>query len=150
MGSTVYFSVLFSFALSLLSRASPTAAPSSTLVHLTSGSFQGITEGAPANTDKWLGIPYAQPPVGSLRFKAPVPITTPAAGVKNATQFGDACPQSPSSSLGAPVGEDCLFLNVSATFMCVHRRLTFGVGLETCWNHCQRQVAGARLVLCTC
>ncbi|KIP11686.1 hypothetical protein PHLGIDRAFT_99101 [Phlebiopsis gigantea 11061_1 CR5-6] len=108
----MYFSTFLLLALSLASAASPAVALSSTLVHLTSGSFQGTSEGAPTNTDKWLGIPYAQPPIGSLRFKAPVPIPVPASGVKNATQFGDACPQSPSSSLGAPIGEDCLFLNV--------------------------------------
>ena len=110
----MFLPALFSLALSLTCAAAPTASPSSTLVHLTSGSFQGTSEGAPANTDKWLGIPYAQAPVDNLRFKAPVPITVPASGVKNATQFGDACPQSPSSGLGAPVGEDCLFLNVGA------------------------------------
>ncbi|KAA1469629.1 alpha/beta-hydrolase [Dentipellis sp. KUC8613] len=64
-----------------------------------SGTFRGVA--TPNNTERWLGIPYAEPPVGSLRFKAP-----------NATSFGDACPQPPSDSLGAPTGEDCLFINV--------------------------------------
>ena len=79
-------------------------------VRTTSGTFRGLA-GSPL--DRWLGIPFAQPPVGSLRFKAPVPITRPARGVKNATTFGNACPQQPSDSLGAPMSEDCLFLNVS-------------------------------------
>ena len=93
--------------------ASPAAPPSSSLtVQLTSGTFRGVSAGAPNNTDKWLGIPFAQPPVGNLRFKAPVAITNPSRAVKDATQFGNACPQEPSDSLGAPLGEDCLFLNV--------------------------------------
>ena len=88
---------------------------SNTTVHLTSGTFQGISLGAPNNTDSWLGIPFAQPPVGALRFKAPVPITSPTSGVKNATEFGNACPQIPSDTLGAPMSEDCLYLNVSGS-----------------------------------
>jgi para-nitrobenzyl esterase len=56
---------------------------------------------------EWLGIPYAAPPVGDLRWappQPPTPWTTPLA----ATAFGNECrkPTVPSSS------EDCLFLNV--------------------------------------
>ncbi|EMD42188.1 hypothetical protein CERSUDRAFT_90791 [Gelatoporia subvermispora B] len=90
------------------------AAPSDPLaVQLTSGAFRGLT--VPNGTDRWLGIPFAHPPVGSLRFKAPVAITTPSKTVQDAFSFGDACPQpapTPPSTLNAPVGEDCLFLNV--------------------------------------
>ena len=83
----------------------------SLLAHTTSGVFKGIT--VDGNLDRWLGIPYAQPPVGDLRFKAPVPITkSHFSGVQNASTFGNACPQLPSDSLGAPQSEDCLFLNV--------------------------------------
>lgn len=82
-------------------------------VHLTSGTFQGlfISNG----TERWLGIPFAQPPVGTLRFKAPVPITRPSLSVKTASDFGGVCPQVPSSSLGGQVSEDCLFLNASSS-----------------------------------
>ncbi|KAI0267680.1 alpha/beta-hydrolase [Gloeopeniophorella convolvens] len=76
-------------------------------VSLTSGTFRGLTTNG---TDRWLGIPFAQAPVGSLRFKAPVAITQPVEGVQDALQFGHACPQP--SSAGAPMGEDCLSLNV--------------------------------------
>lgn len=82
-------------------------------VTLTSGTFRGVSTSN--GTEKWLGIPYALPPVGSLRFKAPVPISKPSTGVKDASSFGDACPQPASTSLGAAVGEDCLFLNVGLT-----------------------------------
>lgn len=80
-------------------------------VSLTSGKFVGISSTA-NGTDKWLGIPFAQPPLGNLRFKAPVAITKPSQEVVQATTFGDACPQEPSTSLGAPLSEDCLTLNV--------------------------------------
>lgn len=79
-------------------------------VNLSIGVFEGLLAGQ--GTEKFLGIPFAQPPVGSLRFKAPVPINQTFTGVRNATAFGNACVQPPSSSLGAPIGEDCLFLNV--------------------------------------
>ncbi|KAF9068949.1 alpha/beta-hydrolase [Rhodocollybia butyracea] len=79
-------------------------------VSLTSGRYSGV---ATANgTDKWLGIRYATPPVGNLRFKAPLPITKPSNTLQNASDFGNACPQRPSATLGAPMSEDCLFLNV--------------------------------------
>jgi len=78
----------------------------SPIVVLSSGTFRGLTVNG---TDRWLGIPYAQPPVGSLRFKAPVPITRPAEGIQDALQFSYACPQPPTA---APISEDCLYLNV--------------------------------------
>lgn len=83
--------------------------PTPLLVNLTTGAFQGFrTENG---TEDWLGISFAQPPVGRLRFKAPVPVTQRAQGIQNATNFKDACPQRP-GNLGAPMGEDCLGLNV--------------------------------------
>jgi para-nitrobenzyl esterase len=69
----------------------------------------------------WLGIPYAAPPVGDLRWRGPTP---PAAwsGVRDATRFGSPCVQYASPMGGiqtapanTPVGdEDCLYLNVYA------------------------------------
>jgi para-nitrobenzyl esterase len=63
------------------------------------------------------GIPYADPPVGSLRFGAPQP-PTPWPGVRDARSFGAPAPQNPgmlARLLGSDVGcatEDCLFLNL--------------------------------------
>ncbi|KAI0673681.1 alpha/beta-hydrolase [Trametes maxima] len=94
----------------LLSALALAAPPTSLVVRTTSGTFRGQTTGN--GTDRWLGIPFAQPPVGPLRFKAPVPITKSSRAVKNAFTFGNACPQVPSTSLGAPLSEDCLFLNI--------------------------------------
>jgi para-nitrobenzyl esterase len=58
------------------------------------------------------GIPFAAPPVGDLRWKAPAPLE-PWTDVKKADAFGPGCMQ-PSNSMGntAPVSEDCLYLNV--------------------------------------
>ncbi|KAH0585508.1 hypothetical protein H2248_008744 [Termitomyces sp. 'cryptogamus'] len=84
-------------------------------VSLPIGTFRGVS--TPQGIEKWLGIRYGQPPVGPLRFKAPVPVphVTPGAEVMNASTFGNACPQLPTDGgtpLGAPIAEDCLFLNV--------------------------------------
>ncbi|RDX40976.1 extracellular triacylglycerol lipase precursor [Lentinus brumalis] len=54
------------------------------------------------------GIPYAQPPVGNLRFAPPVLLDTPATKALDATQFGAPCVQLNVSG----VSEDCLTLNV--------------------------------------
>ncbi|KAI0699381.1 alpha/beta-hydrolase [Cerioporus squamosus] len=97
-----------SFSLPSLSTYGVTAA--SLQVKTTAGSFIG--QQLSSGLDRWLGVPFAEPPVGPLRFKTPVPITKPSRTVKNASTFGDACPQVPSGSLGAPISEDCLFLNV--------------------------------------
>merc|ERR1712227_72127 len=61
----------------------------------------------------FLGIPYAKPPIGKLRFKPPVPVT-PWSDVFDAYQNGPQCLQPP-SPLSEPFGEtseDCLTLNV--------------------------------------
>ncbi|KAH9641184.1 hypothetical protein HF086_004571, partial [Spodoptera exigua] len=58
------------------------------------------------------GIPYAQPPVGDLRFKAPEP-PLPWEGIRSAKEFGPICYQKDFESQSKITGsEDCLFLNV--------------------------------------
>ena len=58
------------------------------------------------------GIPFAAPPVGDLRWKAPAPVKA-WTGVKKADAFANACYQPPNSQGNtAPVNEDCLYLNV--------------------------------------
>ncbi|EGG24046.1 carboxylesterase [Cavenderia fasciculata] len=60
----------------------------------------------------FLGIPYAQPPVGALRFAPPVAATPVSNGV-NATQWPNACMQSGvTNPVGYTQSEDCLYLNV--------------------------------------
>ena len=58
------------------------------------------------------GVPFAAPPVGDLRWRAPQPVK-PWSGVREADAFGPACMQPPGGGTGgAPVSEDCLYLNV--------------------------------------
>jgi para-nitrobenzyl esterase len=62
------------------------------------------------------GIPFAQPPVGNLRWREPQPVK-PWSGVRNADTFGPACMQrlSPNADYwlrGDGMSEDCLYLNV--------------------------------------
>ena len=65
----------------------------------------------------WQGIPFARPPVGALRWRAP---RKPESweGLREALSFGEPCPQFDAESAGAPgatVGdEDCLTLNIYA------------------------------------
>lgn len=59
------------------------------------------------------GIPFAKPPIGALRFRAPEP-PEPWTGVRAARAFGPSSIQPPSLVAGAsgPLDEDCLYLNV--------------------------------------
>lgn len=73
----------------------------------------GVVRGAIASGGyQFLGLPYAAPPTGNLRWRPP---RRPAAwgGVRDATQFAPSCPQ-PKSPFAppAPFSEDCLYLNV--------------------------------------
>lgn len=59
----------------------------------------------------FLGIPYAKPPIGPLRFKAPLPID-PWEGVFNAIDDGNLCVQEDPLTKTMQGSEDCLNLNV--------------------------------------
>ncbi len=63
----------------------------------------------------WRGVPYAAPPVGPLRLRAPQPVL-PWAGVRPATRYGRQAPQPAlgPQRLQPPTGEDCLTLNIVA------------------------------------
>jgi para-nitrobenzyl esterase len=91
------------------------------LVFTFSGSVRGTVSSA--GIHEFLGIPYAAPPVGDLRWRPPAP-HAPWFAPLEATQFGNHCPQ-PESPFGiASVTEDCLFLNIytpaSADFFHLH------------------------------
>jgi len=75
-------------------------------VQTTSGSICGIVS---ANgVSEWLGIPYAAPPVGPLRWAPPQP-PTPWTATLAATVYGNSCQ---TGRPGAVSSEDCLYLNV--------------------------------------
>lgn len=89
------------------------AQESSLIVKTISGEIKGAPHAGGGS--EFLGIPYAQAPVGSLRWHEPLPAKS-WSGVRNATTFGAPCAQ---PDLGdwnrrdAETGkEDCLFLNV--------------------------------------
>ncbi|WAR16079.1 EST2E-like protein [Mya arenaria] len=64
------------------------------------------------NVDEYLGIPFAQPPVGKLRFKVPKP-TEPFTEPFEATKMGLDCVQQDYLSVGfRSTNEDCLYLNI--------------------------------------
>jgi para-nitrobenzyl esterase len=80
------------------------------VVSIADGQLQGHVDGS---VYAFLGVPYAAPPVGGLRWKEPQP-PTPWTGVRDASQFGNRCPQNASSTnmtTGSST-EDCLYLNV--------------------------------------
>lgn len=87
--------------------------PEDLVVETAGGTVAGVRRGA---VDVWLGVPYAAPPVGALRFAAPGPVP-PWSGVRPARRHAGASTQagalgSSRRSLGSAVGEDCLYLNV--------------------------------------
>ncbi|CAF0855766.1 unnamed protein product [Rotaria sordida] len=63
------------------------------------------------------GIPFAQPPIGDLRWNLPVPISKWTPKVLNATTRAPACPQPPCGGIPSILcptifSEDCLYLNI--------------------------------------
>jgi para-nitrobenzyl esterase len=73
------------------------------------GLVQGMTTGG---VEQFRGIPYAAPPIGDLRWKAPTPPAPYAGGTREATAFPSPCVQNnPPTGFPAP-SEDCLYLNI--------------------------------------
>jgi para-nitrobenzyl esterase len=105
------------FALGFLALA--LAAPSFAAIQDPVRVEQGLLAGANGRSPDvrvYRGVPFAAPPVGDLRWKAPQPAAS-WTRVRQATQFGNACVQPPFPSNGIyktapPIGEDCLNLNI--------------------------------------
>jgi para-nitrobenzyl esterase len=102
-------------ALTLSSAAASAAAPHT---RVQQGALQGVRKG---DVDAFLGVPFAAPPVGERRWKAPAPAAA-WTGVRNADHFSASCWQGVSPAGFGPwtheyvvdgkVSEDCLYLNV--------------------------------------
>jgi para-nitrobenzyl esterase len=95
---------------------SASAAESGPIARVTGGQVRGaILEKGGA---VFKGIPYAAPPVGELRWREPMPVSS-WASIRDATAFGPPCAQLQSLALNAArvpdaqiSKEDCLYLNV--------------------------------------
>lgn len=96
--------------------ASPVASAQS-VVKVESGSLRGVNG---AEVDRFLGIPYAQAPVGPLRWRDPLPAEKWNA-MRDASRASAACYQAAPAAFGPYTGEflngpdvseDCLYLNV--------------------------------------
>merc|ERR1711994_963985 len=88
--------------------------------HVSVHTFLGVAKGEKTETESgtpyftFKGIPYAHPPVGSLRFQPPQPSSS-WGGTLLATEYGPVCPQQESfgENAGSYKGEeDCLYLNI--------------------------------------
>ena len=99
-----YFLCLAALCLSPFLVSEPISAPSSCLVTTTSGDVQGLDVGASCS---FLGVPYATPPTGTLRWKPPQPAATSATTIMATTPP----PTCPSAGAGAQ-SENCLRMNI--------------------------------------
>ncbi|EXJ83394.1 hypothetical protein A1O1_07016 [Capronia coronata CBS 617.96] len=88
----------------------PTAPPAPTAT-LSNGTYQGV-HSIYYDQDWFLGMPFAQPPVGELRLAPPAPLNTSFDGIRLATAYGPVCPSYGSDDIGLPLSEDCLSINV--------------------------------------
>ncbi|KAK4991545.1 hypothetical protein LTR50_001739 [Elasticomyces elasticus] len=100
-------------------------------IQTTSGLVRGFINETAPNVRQFLGIPYAEPPVGQLRFAPPKPKQH--GGSLDATAFGPSCIQqfSNTSTIYTEVvpeflieggqSEDCLFINIWAPAVKRHR-----------------------------
>jgi para-nitrobenzyl esterase len=114
-------------------------------VVLQDGVLAGTQFGPSTRYADFLGIPYAAPPVGNLRWRPPQP---PARwrGLRQATRYGPACPQLPSTWLPEMLGlkhmatdEACLYLNVWTPDLDRHAKLPVMV-----WIHGGGNIEGSQ------
>ena len=80
------------------------------IVNIGDGAVRGLATSSGGY--EFLGLPYAAPPTGNLRWRPPQ-LPDGWRGVRDATQFAPSCPQPASPFLPpGPLSEDCLYLNV--------------------------------------
>jgi para-nitrobenzyl esterase len=96
--------------LATLTAISVARGDSGPIVTVTGGQIRGATLRQGGAVFK--GIPYAQPPIGDLRWREPMPLK-PWHGLRDAAEFGAICAQGPRLIRNqARSSENCLFLNV--------------------------------------
>lgn len=87
-------------------------APLAPKATIKNGTVLGV-HSAEYNQDYFLGVPYAQPPVGPLRFQTPKSINKPWGSPLQATKYSAACVGYGSDDWPyAELSEDCLYLNI--------------------------------------
>ena len=108
-----FLSKLFVLALLATSATAFAKMPPTPTVHIQNGALRGVVQDG---MHAYLGIPYAKPPVGELRWRAPQPVT-PWQNVFKAERYGQQCSQNNDLGAFATAGgsEDCLTLNVFVT-----------------------------------
>ncbi|TDZ14798.1 Carboxylesterase 5A [Colletotrichum orbiculare MAFF 240422] len=107
-------SLCISFILGVVSLVEAAASPSAVI---DAGTIVGTTTTLPSSTvtvNKFLGIPYAQPPIEEKRFLPPQSVYTFEENPVNATAWGNKCWEISGSDVCVDASEDCLFLNVYA------------------------------------
>jgi len=92
----------------VLALAVSAAAQSGPVVRLDSGEVRGVEGFA---TQAFLGVPFAAPPVGALRWKAPEQVEA-WAGMRDATHLAQPCAAPLSGDGLKSLSEDCLYLDV--------------------------------------
>jgi len=80
------------------------------VVDLGYAKYRGITNGRGVN--EFLGIRFAAPPVGELRWRAPADPELSQGTIQDATQYKAVCPGENQAVTPGKLEEDCLFLNV--------------------------------------
>lgn len=86
----------------------PAVSQAQPVVTIADGTVQGTLK---PGVREFLGIPYAAAPVGSLRWRPPVPVE-PWTGTLEATSYSSPCAQLPALTGTPSESEDCLYLNV--------------------------------------
>ncbi|KXJ87882.1 carboxylesterase family protein-like protein [Microdochium bolleyi] len=91
-------------------------------VQVKNGTYRGV-HSPQYNQDYFLGIPYAQPPVGDLRFRHAHSLNETWDGVRDATEYSKVCVGYGSDQWPYEVSEDCLTLNVIRPAGCGSEKL---------------------------
>jgi para-nitrobenzyl esterase len=111
-GSGVAVSGRFALLLTICASAWGSGADTKVQVRTKAGMIAGANE---SGISIFKGVPFAAPPVGDLRWRAPQPVK-PWEGVRDASRFGPRCMQLPvfgdMNFRSDGMSEDCLYLNV--------------------------------------